>query len=74
MQLFKEEAERLSNSKLQLKTASNIKFMAVVNPNEDENLLLESSVETKDSTISLKGVAKHRGAIALKFSAVYSVL
>lgn len=74
MQLFKEEAERLSNSRLQLKTASNIKFMAVVNPNEDENLLLESSVETNDSTVSLKGVAKHRGSIALKISAIYSIL
>lgn len=74
MQLFKEEAERLSHSKLQLKTASNIKFMAVVNPNEDENLLMESNLERNNDNITLKGVAKHRGSIALKISAVYSIV
>ena len=71
MQLFKEEAERLSGSPLRLQKASNIKFMAVVDPNEEEILVLESSIEDKADSVSLKGIAKHKGAIALKINAVY---
>lgn len=71
MQLFKEEAERICGANLQLDKAVNVKFMAVVDPNEDENLLLESVIEESENEISLKGVAKHKGAISLKINAVY---
>lgn len=73
MQLFKEEAERICGTGLQLEKAVNVKFMAVVDPNEDENLLLESVIEETDSGISLKGVAKHKGAISLKINAIYKI-
>lgn len=71
MQLFKEEAERIYGHSLRLERAVNVKFMAVVNPNEDENLILESNVEESEEGITLKGVAKHKGAISLKINAVY---
>ena len=71
MQLFKEEAERLTGQQLQFQKASNVKFMAVVDPNQEELLVLESSIEDQENLIFLKGVAKHKGAIALKINAVY---
>lgn len=74
MQLFKEEAERLTGQNLQLEKAMNVKFMAVVDPNEDENFVLQSSIEETADYIHLKGMAKHKGAIALKISAVYKIL
>lgn len=73
MQLFKEEAERRTGHKLQLKTGNNVKFMAVVDPNKDETLFLESEITEEDSVVKLKGIAKNNGSIALKLSALYEV-
>lgn len=73
MQLFKEEAERRTGCKLQLKTGNNVKFMAVVDPNKDETLFLESEITQEDSVVKLKGIAKNDGSIALKISALYDV-
>ncbi len=74
MQLFKEEAERLSTHKLQLEKASNVKFTAVVDPHEDENLKLFSTIDVNADTVVLKGIAEHKSAIALKINAVYKII
>ncbi|WP_010232058.1 hydroxymyristoyl-ACP dehydratase [Gillisia marina] len=71
MQLFKEEAERRSNKKLQLATAANVKFMAVVDPNVCEKILLQSSIFFEDGLVKLKGIAKQNDSISLKISATY---
>ncbi len=71
MQLFKEEAERRSNKKLQLVTATNVKFMAVVDPNVCEKLTLQSSVVNENGILKLKGIAKQNDTISLKISATY---
>ncbi|HSI69682.1 MAG TPA: hypothetical protein VK941_05570 [Gillisia sp.] len=74
MQLFKEDAERSSGKVLQLKKALNVKFMAVVDPNENPEIVLEYSLEEIEGDLSLKGVAKHNDAIAIKFNARYKFL
>jgi len=71
MQLFKEEAERRSNKKLQLVTATNVKFMAVVDPNLCEKLTLQSSIMSENGILKLKGIAKQNDTISLKISATY---
>jgi 3-hydroxyacyl-[acyl-carrier-protein] dehydratase len=71
MQLFKEEAERRSNKKLQLATAANVKFMAVVDPNICEKLILQSSIVSENGILKLKGIAKQNDTISLKISATY---
>jgi 3-hydroxyacyl-[acyl-carrier-protein] dehydratase len=71
MQLFKEEAERRSNKKLQLATAANVKFMAVVDPNICEMLILQSSIVSENGILKLKGIAKQNDTISLKISATY---
>ncbi len=74
MQLFKEDAERSCGKSLYLKKALNVKFMAVVDPNDDPQLVLEYSLENIEGELGLKGVAKHKGALAIKFSARYKYL
>ena len=74
MQLFKEEAERLSMHKLQLDKASNIKFTAVVDPHEENNLKINSTIDVNADTVVLKGTAEHKNAIALKINAVYKII
>lgn len=74
MQLFKEDAERQLNFSLQLKKANNMKFMAVVDPNVDNELLLEYQFEHNNQEIRLKGIAKNSGGISLKINAIYKLI
>lgn len=75
MQLFKEEAERQTNLNLQFQSATNVKFMAVVDPNEDKNLFLHSELNNSiDGKISLKGFASYNSSIALKINALYTIM
>lgn len=74
MQLFKEEAERLHQVKLKLENAANVKFVMVVDPNEDEKFFLYTSCEDSEGFIRLKGVAKHKDCIALRINAVYRII
>ncbi len=71
MQLFKEEAERRCKCELQLVTASNVKFMAVVDPNLCDLLTLQSTISAEDGIFKLKGIAKQNDTISLKISATY---
>lgn len=74
MQLFKEEAERRCECKLQLETASNVKFMAVVDPNSCDLLTLQSTITSEDGVFKLKGIAKQNDCISLKISASYQTV
>jgi 3-hydroxyacyl-[acyl-carrier-protein] dehydratase len=71
MNLFKEEAERLSNCKLQFIEGNRIKFVAVVDPNVDAYLNLESEIAEQEDEIKLKGVAKTSAGISLKINSLY---
>lgn len=71
MHLFKEEAERITECKLQLIKGNNVKFIAVVDPNVDAHLLLESEITTKGDEIKLKGVAKTSTGTSLKINSLY---
>ena len=74
MQLFKEEAERISEKKLSLKRASNVKFTAVFNPTVNDELILESKLEKQGAYYELKGIAKSETGIITKINALYEVL
>ena len=74
MQLFKEEAERRFDVKLDLQRADNVKFTAVFDPTEDPELTLESNLEQSGEFIKLKGVARNHHGIVLKISVLYRIL
>lgn len=74
MQLFKEEAERQTNTKLQLEKASNVKFTAVVDPNTEAQFFLYSEILQEHGIVKLKGIAKHKGNISLKISSEYKIV
>lgn len=71
MHLFKEEAERRFDCKLQFKKGNNVKFMAVVDPNTDAILNLETEITEENQEIKLKGVAKNSAGISLKINSLY---
>ncbi|HSJ12131.1 MAG TPA: hypothetical protein VK916_05565 [Gillisia sp.] len=74
MQLFKEEAERISGKELQLAKATNVKFTSVVDPNQDEHLILNSQITEDSLGISLKGTAENNNVISLKINAFYKII
>ncbi|MDX1542522.1 MAG: hydroxymyristoyl-ACP dehydratase [Christiangramia sp.] len=74
MQLFKEEAERVFEGPLQLVRADNVKFMAVFDPTDDDELILESQLEQNGEFIKLKGIAKNNKGIVLKINSLYKSL
>ncbi|MBZ9729633.1 hydroxymyristoyl-ACP dehydratase [Salegentibacter sp. JZCK2] len=71
MNLFKEEAERRCACKLQFKKGNNVKFMAVVDPNTDAILNLETEITEENQEIKLKGIAKNSAGISLKINSIY---
>lgn len=71
MQLFKEDLERQLQQKLLLKSAANIKFVAVVNPYETSELTLKYKIQEDSEEIKIKGTAETIDGIALKINAVY---
>ena len=73
MQLFKEEAERVTKKDLILHTASNVKFTAVVDPNLDNHLVLKTNIEEAEGKINLRGTAENNNSIAIKIQAVYKI-
>ncbi|MDT0690208.1 hydroxymyristoyl-ACP dehydratase [Salegentibacter sp. F188] len=72
MQMFKEELERQTGRTLQFSNASNVKFSAVVDPNIDNVLVLESKIEVSGDVVNLKGIARNNGCAALKINATYN--
>ncbi len=74
MQLFKEEAERQFSCSLELQSASNIKFLAVVDPFQGENFIMRSKLHKENESLILKGTAEHNGCISIKINTVYKIL
>ena len=72
MQIVKDLAEKFTGSKLFLKTASNVKFMAIINPFETPDLLLELDINEKEGEIKVKNTTSFGETIALKLSVTYT--
>lgn len=71
MQIIKELAEKWAESPLMLKQARNVKFMAIINPEEHPNILVELDVEEEDGLLSVKSTTSFEDTTALKFSGVF---
>lgn len=74
MLLFKEEVQRLSGKTLQLVRANNVKFTAVFDPTDNNELILESEIEETGEFINLKGIAKKEEGIVLKINSLYQII
>ncbi|WP_379968102.1 3-hydroxyacyl-ACP dehydratase [Epilithonimonas sp. UC225_85] len=72
MQIVKDLAEKFTDSKLFLKSASNVKFMAIINPFETPDLVLELDITEKDGDIKVKNTTTFGETIALKMSVNYT--
>ncbi|WP_439480897.1 3-hydroxyacyl-ACP dehydratase [Chryseobacterium aquaticum] len=71
MQIVKELTEEFTGKKLFLKSASNVKFMAIINPYETPNLQLQLTVSETEEEVKVKNTTSFGETIALKLSATY---
>nr|WP_315027274.1 3-hydroxyacyl-ACP dehydratase [uncultured Chryseobacterium sp.] len=71
MQIIKELTEEFTGAKLFLKTASNVKFMAIINPFETPELVLQMDITENEEDVKVKNITSFGETIALKLSVSY---
>jgi 3-hydroxyacyl-[acyl-carrier-protein] dehydratase len=74
LQIIKELTERAVSKNLFLSVSSNIKFMAIINPEKNPKLVLHISVQQGDNEIKIKNTSTFDDTVALKLSATFKVL
>ncbi|MDR6921697.1 3-hydroxyacyl-ACP dehydratase [Chryseobacterium sp. 2987] len=74
MQIVKELAEKFTGSELFLKTASNVKFMAIINPFETPDLKLQLDITEDETDVKVKNITSFGETIALKMTVSYKKL
>ena len=72
MQIIKELTEQITNSSLIMQSLTNVKFMALINPELTPELRLELDITTTDEgLIKVKNITYFNETVALKLSSVY---
>ncbi|WP_291098639.1 MULTISPECIES: 3-hydroxyacyl-ACP dehydratase [unclassified Flavobacterium] len=72
MQIIKELTEQITQFPLILQTLSNVKFMALINPDKTPELRLELDVTiTDEDLVKVKNATFFNETVALKLSGVY---
>ncbi|RYG28010.1 MAG: 3-hydroxyacyl-ACP dehydratase [Chitinophagaceae bacterium] len=72
MQIIKELTERILGTGLMMTSISNVKFMALINPETHPGLKLELDVsETPEGLVKVKNITYFDDTVALKFSGTY---
>ena len=68
MQIIKEITEEIVGCKLLMQSSSNIKFMAIINPELTPNLDLELDIQKTDQGFKVKNTTKFDDTVALKLT------
>ncbi len=74
MQIVKELSEEFTGLNLFLKSASNVKFMAIINPFETPDLTLQLDITQTEEEVKVKNTTSFGETIALKMSVNYKKL
>ncbi|MEL1253870.1 3-hydroxyacyl-ACP dehydratase [Flavobacterium sp. DGU38] len=72
IQIIKELTEKITQQTLMIQTLSNVKFMALINPENTPELRLELDITTtEDNLVKVKNTTYFNDTVALKLSNVY---
>lgn len=72
IQIIKELTEEITKSTLMIQTLTNVKFMALINPEVTPELRLELDIiTTEDDLVKVKNTTYFNDTVALKLSNVY---
>lgn len=71
MQIIKELTQEITGFSLQLKSSNNVKFMALINPEETPELRLELEILPNEDEVKVKNTTSFWETVALKLSNTY---
>lgn len=74
MQIIKEITEKIIDCKLFMEKCTNVKFMALINPEINSRLHLELIISRENEIVKVKNRTKFEDTLALKMSAQYRIL
>lgn len=74
IQIIKELTERALDKELFLSVASNVKFMAIINPETDPELVLDLAISGEGDFIKIRNTTSFGDTVALKLSATFKIL
>ena len=74
LQIIKELTERVTSKNLFLEMSSNIKFMAIINPDTNPDLVLNISIAEEEDRVKIKNVSAFNETIALKLNATFKIV
>lgn len=74
IQIIKELTEKAFDVELFMEKASNIKFMALINPEENPVLDLNLKVSKEDNLYKVKNTTNFGTTVALKFSGTFKII
>jgi len=74
IQIIKELTEEVTDKNLFLAVSSNIKFMAIINPEVNPTLLLDITITEEDEEIKVKNTTSFEETVALKLSATFKII
>ena len=74
IQLIKEITEQAIGKELFLSVTSNVKFMAIINPEKNDTLQLVLDISEDEGTIKVKNTTSFDDTLALKLNATFKIL
>lgn len=74
LQIIKDLTEEIVNSKLFMQKCVNVKFMALINPEINSVLQLQTSISQVEGIVKVKSTTKFGETLALKMSAEYRIM
>jgi len=74
IQMTKELVEAELNKNLFLSVASNVKFMAIINPEVNESIDLALTIKEEEGIIKVKNITSYDETVALKLNATFKII
>ncbi len=74
IQMIKELTEQTLNKNLFLTMVSNVKFMAIINPEVNETIDLILNITETEDLVKVKNVTSYDDTVALKLSATFKII
>lgn len=74
IQIIKELTEEATGKNLFLSVSSNIKFMAIINPEKNPDLQIAIDISQENGEVKIKNTTSFEATVALKLSATFKVL
>ncbi len=74
IQLVKELTEKALGKPLFLSVVSNVKFMAIINPEQNESIQVVLNISEEEGAVKVKNTVSYDDTLALKLSATFKVM